>query len=458
MRDYLYAIVDRLPGAWQAPRAGVADAPVLARRLSGMDVVCSPLETVPPPGPKTLALHHDVVDSLMEADAVLPVRYGLALARRDLDAWLTAQQRPLRAALAQVQGCVEMSVKLLALDRQVGRAGPVDGELRALGERLAESAGVDQWRYRPSGTPGAGAASVAFLVPRLEVPALLARIAPIASRAVGVAVVPTGPWPAYSFVPVLDRLPPTHAVPAPASARGVRLPIDTFFRSLAEANHERSIDVVLSGMGSDGTLGLRAIKEHAGASFVQSPGSAKFDGMPRSAIEAGRLAISLEPVLVGDTVYTALDLVRPQAAARGVTLGGEVGDDECYVTADRQRLQQVLLNLLSNAVKYNREGGRASVRATVDGDRVQIDVLDTGAGNPPEKLALMFTPFERLGAEQTGIEGTGLGLATCYAIARQFGGHLGVYSEVGVGTTMCVRLPRQAAGQPVESLPLQEAV
>jgi two-component system CheB/CheR fusion protein len=74
---------------------------------------------------------------------------------------------------------------------------------------------------------------------------------------------------------------------APAVPRGLRLPIDFFFRSLAEDQHERSIGVILSGMGSDGTLGLRAIKEKAGVALVQDPATAKFDAMPRSAIEAG---------------------------------------------------------------------------------------------------------------------------------------------------------------------------
>jgi len=73
----------------------------------------------------------------------------------------------------------------------------------------------------------------------------------------------------------------------PAAPRGLRLPIDFFFRSLADDQQERGIGVILSGMGSDGTLGLRAIKEKAGAVFVQTPESAKFDGMPRSAIDAG---------------------------------------------------------------------------------------------------------------------------------------------------------------------------
>ena len=73
----------------------------------------------------------------------------------------------------------------------------------------------------------------------------------------------------------------------PAAPRGLRLPIDFFLRSLAEDQRERSVGVILSGMGSDGTLGLKAIKEQAGVVLVQEPASAKFDGMPRSAIDAG---------------------------------------------------------------------------------------------------------------------------------------------------------------------------
>ncbi len=73
----------------------------------------------------------------------------------------------------------------------------------------------------------------------------------------------------------------------PTAPRGLRLPIDFFFRSLAQDQHEHSIGVILSGMGSDGRLGLRAIKEKAGLVLVQEPATAKFDGMPRSAIDAG---------------------------------------------------------------------------------------------------------------------------------------------------------------------------
>ena len=81
----------------------------------------------------------------------------------------------------------------------------------------------------------------------------------------------------------------------PAAPRGLRLPIDFFLRSLAQDRQEHSIGVILSGMGSDGTLGLRAIKEKAGVVLVQEPATAKFDGMPRSAIDAG-LADIVAPV------------------------------------------------------------------------------------------------------------------------------------------------------------------
>jgi len=82
---------------------------------------------------------------------------------------------------------------------------------------------------------------------------------------------------------------------APAAPRGLRLPIDFFFRSLAQDQQEHSVGVILSGMGSDGTLGLRAIKEKAGVVLVQEPATAKFDSMPRSAIDAG-LADIVAPV------------------------------------------------------------------------------------------------------------------------------------------------------------------
>lgn len=159
-------------------------------------------------------------------------------------------------------------------------------------------------------------------------------------------------------------------------------------------------------------------------------------------IESGHLSLSPEPVAIGDVVQASVALIRPLAARRHITV-----DDESlascaarHVLADRQRLNQILMNLLSNAVKYNREGGRVQVTCeTLDG-RVRIKVTDSGAGIPPEQLEMLFQPFERLGAAETEIEGTGLGLALSRALAEAMGGTLGVISVVDQGSTFWVEL------------------
>jgi hypothetical protein len=212
---YMYAVVEGLPPAWRPPPAVVPGASVDRRRLGPLLLLGSALDAVPPANPKTLALHHDVVASTLDAHAVLPFRYGTTVAADEADTWLGAQRPAREAALAQVRGCVEMSVKLLRLDGGIDPPrGPGERELRALAEQLVGRAGVEPWRYRPAGSGGNVIASVAFLVPRTELAEFLARIAPIASRATGVAVVPTGPWPAYSFVPAFDR-PPLAVLPPP---------------------------------------------------------------------------------------------------------------------------------------------------------------------------------------------------------------------------------------------------
>jgi signal transduction histidine kinase/ActR/RegA family two-component response regulator len=166
-------------------------------------------------------------------------------------------------------------------------------------------------------------------------------------------------------------------------------------------------------------------------------------------IEAGKLALSPEPVRANEVVRAALDLIKPQAAARRLTLVEPAPDDR-YVMADRQRLQQVLLNLLSNAVKYNRDGGtiRVACEAGANG-RLRLSVSDTGRGIPPELMPRLFQAFDRLGAEQTAIEGTGLGLALSHHLVHAMGGTLTATSTVGEGTTFTVELlPAEAPSAP----------
>jgi PAS domain S-box-containing protein len=161
-----------------------------------------------------------------------------------------------------------------------------------------------------------------------------------------------------------------------------------------------------------------------------------------SRIESGNLSLSPEPVAVAEIIEQVVRLMRPLGAVQHIEVAAlSTVAQDCYVRADRQRLTQILLNLMSNAIKYNRAGGRVTVSCEDAGDgRVRINVADTGTGIRPEKLALLFTPFERLGADQTGIEGTGLGLALSRGLAEAMGGKLGVSSEVDRGSTFWIEL------------------
>ncbi|MGH9144479.1 MAG: response regulator, partial [Vicinamibacterales bacterium] len=175
-------------------------------------------------------------------------------------------------------------------------------------------------------------------------------------------------------------------------------------------------------------------------------------------IEAGHLSLSMEPVRALEIVELACELVRPLAAQRGISLViDRSGGVDVVVLADQQRLNQVLLNLLSNAVKYNREFGTVRIGfEAVDDTRVRVTVSDSGAGIAEAKQRLLFQPFERLGAEQTAIEGTGLGLALSRGLAEAMGGALGVYSKVGEGSTFWVELARTQAPA-VRSAPLERS-
>jgi PAS domain S-box-containing protein len=155
-------------------------------------------------------------------------------------------------------------------------------------------------------------------------------------------------------------------------------------------------------------------------------------------------SLSLEPVALAEAVETAVALIDPMAADRAVGCQCAVPDD-LWVRADPQRLHQVLLNLLSNAVKYNRHGGQVRVGARPGGDRVRLTVADTGVGISADHMLRLFTPFDRLGAERTGVEGTGLGLTLSRRLVELLGGALTLTSDEGQGTTVTLDLPAAAA-------------
>ena len=222
-----------------------------------------------------------------------------------------------------------------------------------------------------------------------------------------------------------------------------------------------------------------------------------------SRIEAGKLSLMPEPVKVSVVISETLDIVQNLASAKNVSIGFVQTKVSMYhVLADNQKLKQVLINLVNNAIKYNREGGSVTIECSefrVSGSklysepetpnselrtlnpkprtlnpklrtlnsepetlnpesgtrnpepgtlnpepetRIRINIKDTGKGISPEGVEKLFTPFQRIGAELSEIEGTGLGLTVAKKLVEAMHGTIGVESTVGVGSTFWVELPQ----------------
>jgi len=182
---------------------------------------------------------------------------------------------------------------------------------------------------------------------------------------------------------------------------------------------QRSIDQILKG----GWYLLRLINEI----------------LDLAMIESGKVTMSQEPMSMTDVLQDCKGMIEPQAAKRGIAMTFPRFDKVFYIHADRTRVKQVMINLLSNAIKYNANGGSVIVQCVARGDdRVRICVKDTGIGLAADQLAQLFQPFNRLGQEDGGEEGTGIGLVVTKQLVELMGGTIGVDSAVGVGTVFWV--------------------
>lgn len=162
-----------------------------------------------------------------------------------------------------------------------------------------------------------------------------------------------------------------------------------------------------------------------------------------SRIEAGELSLSIEQVELKGLLLETLDLVHPLALEKNIKVELTQTDAlQLFVKADNQKLKQVLLNLINNAIKYNNENGLVTIAVeNIKNEKVKISITDTGKGIAKEELSKLFIPFNRIGAEFSEIEGTGLGLAVSKKLTEAMNGTIGIESKVGKGSTFWVEFP-----------------
>ncbi len=159
-----------------------------------------------------------------------------------------------------------------------------------------------------------------------------------------------------------------------------------------------------------------------------------------SKIELGELDISLNPVAIDNIIVDTLKLLTPMSVDKGVHISKYIATG-LYVYADKTRLRQVLFNLMSNAIKYNSDNGNVKVDVTSkESGVIRISITDTGYGLNKSQLSNLFNPFQRLGAEHSGIDGVGIGLTISKKLIEAMNGKIAVKSTPKKGSTFWFEL------------------
>ena len=173
------------------------------------------------------------------------------------------------------------------------------------------------------------------------------------------------------------------------------------------------------------------------------------DVLDLSRIEAGQFGIDPGAVELAPLLDEAIQMSQPLASQGRIHLVADYrGRHTDWVLADPTRLRQVLLNLLSNGIKYNRADGHVHVKVSRQGGHARIEVSDTGIGMSAEQMAHLFEPFNRLGRDRQGFEGTGIGLSLTRQLMHLMGGEVHVDSHEGRGTRVALTLPAAEAPAP----------
>ena len=159
-----------------------------------------------------------------------------------------------------------------------------------------------------------------------------------------------------------------------------------------------------------------------------------------SKIESGHIELSIEECSLNKILNNTLTLINPLAEKHSIQIENKV-NTSFNINVDKMRFKQVILNFLSNAIKYNSENGKVIIDSSTDNNMLRLSITDTGKGLTPEQLNNLFEPFERLGAENSNIEGTGLGLNISKDLIELMGGTITVESTVGKGSRFSICVP-----------------
>jgi PAS domain S-box-containing protein len=161
-----------------------------------------------------------------------------------------------------------------------------------------------------------------------------------------------------------------------------------------------------------------------------------------SAIEAGKINFSFEPVRLNDLLIECCQLIAPLASENRLTINNEVPEN-IFVKADRHKLKQVMINLINNAIKYNFEGGYITVRSSTDEfSNVVVEIENSGISIPSNKISEIFRPFTRLDSKRPNAEGSGVGLSVCKNLISLMGGSIGLQERLVDRNIFWVKLPR----------------
>lgn len=163
-----------------------------------------------------------------------------------------------------------------------------------------------------------------------------------------------------------------------------------------------------------------------------------------SRIEAGKLQIDMQPVLLQETVKEAMAMLAPLAEEMQVTIADNITEvSDIWLQADPLRLKQSLINLLSNAVKYNQRSGRVEISMEqMEADRIRVLVEDNGPGIEEKYFDRLFQAFVRVSTSPNQVDGSGIGLPITKYLIEMMGGSIGLTSEVGRGSTFWIELAR----------------